>query len=201
MRHLKFRKKRKRAPHKAKLHFLSEKIHWNKKAVALWIAEIAVVCALAFILVFYFGQRVSNAGDSMRPELKNGDVVLVNRLVYNAMTPKRGDIIAFKPNGRENAHYYIKMIVGLPGETVTIRDGKVYINDSTEPLRDDFCPETPVGDFGPYEVPEGCYFMLGDNRNVSKDSRYWLNPYVEKDKIIGKAFLRYWPLNKISLIE
>ena len=81
MRHLKFRKKRKRAPHKAKLHFLSEKIHWNKKAVALWIAEIAVVCALAFILVFYFGQRVSNAGDSMRPELKNGDVVLVNRLV------------------------------------------------------------------------------------------------------------------------
>ena len=74
-------------------------------------------------------------------------------------------------------------------------------NDSTEPLRDDFCPETPVGDFGPYEVPEGCYFMLGDNRNVSKDSRYWLNPYVEKDKIIGKAFLRYWPLNKISLIE
>ena len=201
MRHLKFRKKRKRAPHKAKLHFLSEKIHWNKKAVALWIAEIAVVCALAFILVFYFGQRVSNAGDSMRPELKNGDVVLVNRLVYNAMTPKRGDIIAFKPNGRENAHYYIKRIVGLPGETVTIRDGKVYINDSTDPLRDDFCPETPVGDFGPYEVPEGCYFMLGDNRNVSKDSRYWLNPYVEKDKIIGKAFLRYWPLNKISLIE
>ena len=133
--------------------------------------------------------------------IKNGDVVLVNRLVYNAMTPKRGDIIAFKPNGRENAHYYIKRIVGLPGETVTIRDGKVYINDSTEPLRDDFCPETPVGDFGPYEVPEGCYFMLGDNRNVSKDSRYWLNPYVEKDKIIGKAFLRYWPLNKISLIE
>ena len=77
----------------------------------------------------------------------------------------------------------------------------MYINDSTEPLCDDFCPETPVGDFGPYEVPEGCYFMLGDNRNVSKDSRYWLNPYVEKDKIIGKAFLRYWPLNKISLIE
>ena len=76
MRHLKFRKKRKRAPHKAKLHFLSEKIHWNKKAVALWIAEIAVVCALAFILVFYFGQRVSNAGDSMRPELKNGDVAV-----------------------------------------------------------------------------------------------------------------------------
>ena len=70
MRHLKFRKSEKSAT-QGKLHFLSEKIHWNKKAVALWIAEIAVVCALAFILVFYFGQRVSNAGDSMRPELKN----------------------------------------------------------------------------------------------------------------------------------
>lgn len=140
MRHLKFRKKRKRAPHKAKLHFLSEKIHWNKKAVALWIAEIAVVCALAFILVFYFGQRVSNAGDSMRPELKNGDVVLVNRLVYNAMTPKRGDIIAFKPNGRENAHYYIKRIVGLPGETVQIKDGKVYINGK-ERKKISLCPK------------------------------------------------------------
>lgn len=140
MRHLKFRKKRKRAPHKAKLHFLSEKIHWNKKAVALWIAEIAVVCALAFILVFYFGQRVSNAGDSMRPELKNGDVVLVNRLVYNAMTPKRGDIIAFKPNGRENAHYYIKRIVGLPGETVQIRMEK-YILTEKNRKKISLCPK------------------------------------------------------------
>ena len=76
----------------------------------------------------------------MRPELKNGDVVLVNRLVYNAMTPKRGDIIAFKPNGRENAHYYIKRIVGLPGETVQIKDGKVYINGK-EQKKDIFVSE------------------------------------------------------------
>ena len=114
--------------------------------------------------------------------------------------PQRYDIVIFYYPDDEKQKF-IKRVIGLPGETVTIRDGKVYINDSTEPLRDDFCPETPVGDFGPYEVPEGCYFMLGDNRNVSKDSRYWLNPYVEKDKIIGKAFLRYWPLNKISMIE
>ena len=92
-------------------------------------------------------------------------------------------------------------VFGLLGVLVLFCVGLVFFLDSTEPLRDDFCPETPVGDFGPYEVPEGCYFMLGDNRNVSKDSRYWLNPYVEKDKIIGKAFLRYWPLNKISMIE
>ena len=136
----------------------------------------------------------------MENTLHNGDNLIVDKLSYRFHDPERFDIIVFPFQFQDNT-YYIKRIIGLPGETVTIRDGKVYINDSTEPLRDDFCPETPVGDFGPYEVPEGCYFMLGDNRNVSKDSRYWLNPYVEKDKIIGKAFLRYWPLNKISLIE
>lgn len=129
-----------------------------------------------------------------------GDQIFGNRLAYVKSDPQRYDIVIFYYPDDEKQKF-IKRVIGLPGETVTIRDGKVYINDSTEPLRDDFCPETPVGDFGPYEVPEGCYFMLGDNRNVSKDSRYWLNPYVEKDKIIGKAFLRYWPLNKISLLN
>ena len=136
----------------------------------------------------------------MENTLHNGDNLIVDKLSYRFHDPERFDIIVFPFQFQDNT-YYIKRIIGLPGETVTIRDGKVYINDSTESLRDDFCPETPVGDFGPYEVSEGCYFMLGDNRNVSKDSRYWLNPYVEKDKIIGKAFLRYWPLNKISMIE
>ncbi len=189
MRHLKFRKKRKRAPHKAKLHFLSEKIHWNKKAVALWIAEIAVVCALAFILVFYFGQRVSNAGDSMRPELKNGDVVLVNRLVYNAMTPKRGDIIAFKPNGRENAHYYIKRIVGLPGETVQIKDGKVYINGK-EQKKDIFVSEIEKPGVARDEIKlgENEYFVLGDQASSSDDSRMADIGNVKRSEIYGKIW-------------
>lgn len=189
MRHLKFRKKRKRAPHKAKLHFLSEKIHWNKKAVALWIAEIAVVCALAFILVFYFGQRVSNAGDSMRPELKNGDVVLVNRLVYNAMTPKRGDIIAFKPNCRENAHYYIKRIVGLPGETVQIKDGKVYINGK-EQKKDIFVSEIEKPGVAQDEITlgENEYFVLGDQASSSDDSRMADIGNVKRSEIYGKIW-------------
>ena len=202
MRHLKFRKKRKRAPHKAKLHFLSEKIHWNKKAVALWIAEIAVVCALAFILVFYFGQRVSNAGDSMRPELKNGDVVLVNRLVYNAMTPKRGDIIAFKPNGRENAHYYIKRIVGLPGETVQIKDGKVYINGK-EQKKDIFVSEIEKPGVARDEITlgENEYFVLGDNRNHSADSRDASVGVLHRKDLLGRAWIRIWPLDRFGVIK
>ena len=163
-----------------------------------WGVDIILVVAFAWFTVYMFGTEVKIAGNSMAPALESGDVVLMNRLPGVLFGPGRFDLVVFE---REDKKTNVKRVIGLPGETVTIRDGKVYINDSTEPLRDDFCPETPVGDFGPYEVPEGCYFMLGDNRNVSKDSRYWLNPYVEKDKIIGKAFLRYWPLNKISLIE
>ena len=163
---------------------------------------IYLLCVLGavWLVITFVGQRTEVEGASMENTLHNGDNLIVDKLSYRFHDPERFDIIVFPFQFQDNT-YYIKRIIGLPGETVTIRDGKVYINDSTDPLRDDFCPETPVGDFGPYEVPEGCYFMLGDNRNVSKDSRYWLNPYVEKDKIIGKAFLRYWPLNKISLIE
>ena len=172
------------------------------KSAVIWAVEIAAVLILGIVLAVGYGKITVMHEGSMDPTLNAGDVLLVNRMAYRFSTPKRGDIIVYKTgDDSKKASTHIKRIIGLPGETVTIRDGKVYINDSTEPLRDDFCPETPVGDFGPYEVPEGCYFMLGDNRNVSKDSRYWLNPYVEKDKIIGKAFLRYWPLNKISMIE
>ena len=92
-------------------------------------------------------------------------------------------------------------MIGLPGETVNIVDGKVYINDSEEPLDDSFCPDTPQGSFGPYEVPEGCYFMLGDNRNHSMDSRYWTNTFVEKDAIEAEVAIRYWPLNKIGTVN
>lgn len=189
MRHFKFRKKRKKAPHKAKLHFLREKIHWSKKEAALWIAEIAIVCALAVILVFYFGQRVSNAGDSMRPELKNGDVVLVNRLVYNAMTPKRGDIVAFKPNGRENAHYYIKRIIGLPGETVQIREGKVYINGK-EQTEDIFVSEIEKPGVAQEEITLGEqeYFVLGDQAASSDDSRKADIGNVKRSEIYGKIW-------------
>ena len=138
---------------------------------------------------FSFGQRVSNAGDSMRPELKNGDVVLVNRLVYNAMTPKRGDIIAFKPNGRENAHYYIKRIVGLPGETVQIKDGKVYINGK-EQKKDIFVSEIEKPGVAQDEITlgENEYFVLGDQASSSDDSRMADIGNVKRSEIYGKIW-------------
>ena len=98
------------------------------KTIGLWIFKIGVVCLLAFVSVWYFGQQVSTVGDSMKPLLRNGDVVLVNRIIYNATTPKRGDIIVFKPKGNENDHYYTKRIIGLPGESVEIMENRIYIN-------------------------------------------------------------------------
>ena len=97
----------------------------------------------------------------------------------------------------DESQLFVKRVIGLPGETVEIKDGKVYINGSETPLDDSFTPETPTGDYGPYVVPDGSYFMLGDNRNHSGDSRFWKQPYVEKEKIVGKAIFRYFPGVKI----
>ena len=130
--------------------------------------------------------------ESMENTIMTGDRIFGNRLAYLFDDPERFDIVIFKYPDDESQRF-IKRVIGLPGETVEIREGKVYINGSDTPLDDSFTPETPVGNFGPYTVPEGCYFMLGDNRNNSRDPRMWDNPYVKKEKILGKAVLRYFP--------
>lgn len=130
--------------------------------------------------------------ESMEQTIMTGDRVFGNRLAYLFEKPKRFDIVIFKYPDHEK-ELFIKRIVGLPGEIVEIKDGKVYIDGSEEPLDDSFTPEKPLGDYGPYVVPENSYFMLGDNRNYSKDSRFWNNPYVAEEKILGKAVIRYFP--------
>ncbi len=156
----------------------------------------AVILLTNFVIV---NARIPSA--SMEDTILVGDQIFGNRLAYKFGEPERFDVIIFRYPDDES-QLYIKRIIGLPGETVTIREGKVYINDSDTPLDDSFCRETPSskGD-GVYQVPEDCYFMMGDNRNNSHDSRFWDNKYLQRDKILGKAVLRYWPLTRISLIE
>ncbi len=134
--------------------------------------------------------------ESMEKTIMTGDQFFGNRLAYLFENPERYDIVVFKYPDDES-QLFVKRVIGLPGETVEIKDGKVYINGSEKPLDDSFTPETPIGDYGPYVVPDECYFMLGDNRNHSGDSRFWKQPYVKKDKIIGKAIFRYFPGIKI----
>ena len=163
---------------------------------------IYLLCVLGavWLVITFVGQRTEVEGASMENTLHNGDNLIVDKLSYRFHDPERFDIVIFKyPD--DPSQLFVKRVIGLPGETVNIVDGKVYINDSEEPLDDSFCPETPEGSFGPYTVPEGCYFMLGDNRNHSMDSRYWQNPFVEEDAIEAEVAVRYWPLNKIGTVK
>ena len=106
--------------------------------------------------------------------------------------PERFDIVIFKYPDDES-RLFIKRVIGLPGEVVEIKDGKVYIDGSPTSLDDSFIPEKMIGSYGPYTVPENSYFMLGDNRNDSKDSRSWKNKFVRFDQLVGKAIVRYYP--------
>lgn len=170
--------------------------------ILIWIFKIIVICVVAFVLVWYFGQRVSNVGDSMKPVLYNGDRVLVNRIVYNASRPKRNDVIVFKPNGNVNSHYYIKRIIGLPGETIEIKNGEIYINDKkiSEKIK-----TTEIEDAGiaaePFKIGGNEYFVLGDNRKSSEDSRMADIGTVEKDEIYGKAWLIISPSKNFGFVK
>jgi signal peptidase I len=147
--------------------------------------------------------------ESMEETIMTGDRIFGFRLAYGLNMdifgrevskkweePERFDIVIFQYPDDES-QLFIKRVIGLPGETVEIVDGKVYIDGSETPLDDSFIPEKSIGSFGPYEVPEDCYFMLGDNRNNSKDSRFWDNTFVRFDQIVGKAILRYFPTIKL----
>ncbi len=131
---------------------------------------------------------------SMETTVMAGDRILVNRLSYVFGEPKRGDIVTFiYPD--DGKTLYLKRIMGLPGETISGKNGVIYIND--EPLEEDFTQEISEEDFGPYTVPEGSYFMMGDNRNDSWDSRYWEHKFVKMEDIIGKAAVSYFPHPRI----
>lgn len=175
-----------------------EPFDWKKELKEDLILVAAVVAVVLVINnVFLINARIPSA--SMENTVMTHDRIFGNRLAYRSDDPQRFDIVIFRYPDDEK-RLFIKRIIGLPGESVTITDGKVYIDGSTEPLDDSFCKEVPRGTFGTFEVPEGCYFMLGDNRNNSNDSRFWDNHYVAKDKILGKAWVRYWPLNKIGKV-
>ena len=154
-----------------------------------WVLEIAFVCVLAFVLVWYFGQRVQIVGSSMQPKYENGDKAHINRIIYNISSPKRGDIIAFHPNGNENAYCYVRRIVGLPGETVELKDGKIYINGKE--ITEDYAT-TAIEDIGIADEPvflgSDEYFVLGDDRQSVEDSRSSEIGNVRRSEIEGKVW-------------
>lgn len=177
-----------------KLSFYEKEKKLNSKlvkSILLWIFQIGVVIALAWVVVFYWGQKTSMIGQSMEPALENGQKVWINKMSYMLSSPDRFDVIVFKPNGNKNVHDSIKRVIGLPGETIQIKDGKIYIDNKELKEKG---KTGSIEDAGvvteAYTLGDDEYFVLGDNRSSSEDSRYADIGMVQREDIEGKAWLR-----------
>ena len=187
-----------------------------------FLLTIAIAVGIGLFLNFFIIVNAVIPSGSMEETIMTGDRIFGSRLAYTFSEPDRYDIVIFRFPDDEK-QLFIKRIIGLPGETVILKEGSVYVVPDFEntdgiddeallqdPMQiegtlktdDSFCPEPPDNsgsDDGVYRIPPGHYFMMGDNRNHSRDSRYWMDSFVERSKILGKAFLKYWPLNEIKL--
>ncbi len=170
--------------------------------VFIWAAEIAAVIFLAYFIVYYALERTDMVGISMEDTLKDGDHIIINKFSYRFGDPKRFDVIVFQQSGKEHSYYDIKRIIALPGEKLLIKDGVIYVND--EPLEEVVNVEA-MANYGlageEITLEEKEYFVLGDNRNNSEDSRFASVGMIRRDDIIGKAFLRTKPFNFISKLN
>jgi len=169
-----------------------------------WIEPIVIAVILALIIRTFVVQAFKIPTGSMRPTLMEGDRIFVNKFIYRFKEPQRGDVIVFiSPEDKKKD--FIKRLVGLPGENVQISNGIILINgkpvEKGSKLNKQYYYNT--GDFGKegatQTVPKAAYFVLGDNSSSSRDSRYW--GFMPKKYLLGKAFLIYWPLNRIGIIK
>ena len=172
-----------------------------RKEIISWAITIFGAVAVALLINNFIIVNAFVPSGSMLETIQPKTRIVAFRLSYVFNEPKRFDIVVFKyPDDPSDKTYYVKRIIGLPGETLEIKEGKVYINGSTEPLDDHFVTHPMYDNFVLDEpIPEGCYFMLGDNRSDSQDSRKWRNKFLHKDKIMGRVLFSYFP--KIKTIK
>ena len=162
---------------------------------------VGIVVGITFFIITFVGQRTYVSGSSMENTLSHGDNLIVDKITYRFSDPKRYDIIVFPFRHEENV-YYIKGIIGLPGETIQIQDGSIYINGEIlsesygrEVMKSAGLAEDPI------TLGEGEYFVLGDNRNDCMDSRDPGVSTIHRDEIIGRAWVRIWPLDEIGVLK
>ncbi|GHU76901.1 signal peptidase I [Clostridia bacterium] len=168
----------------------------TKKEILSWVKTIIFAVLFALLVNHVIVVNAAVPTGSMEDTIMVGDRVIAFRGSYLFDEPKRYDIVVFRPPDEEEV-LYVKRIIGLPGDKIDVRDGRVYINDSAEPIADKYIREAQhIEEEQVFNVPEGHYFMMGDNRNHSNDSRRWHQPYVAKNKILGKVVFRYFPIPK-----
>jgi signal peptidase I len=169
-----------------------------------WVEGLKTI-VLSGVLAFGIRSFVAEAryipSGSMLPTLQINDRLIIDKITYNFRNPDRGDIVVFSPTDALKAQNFkdafIKRVIGLPGDKVEVKGERVYVND--QPIRENYIEEKPNYSFGPVTVPANQYLVLGDNRNNSYDSHYW--GYVPRDKIIGRAVVRFWPLNRVGELD
>jgi signal peptidase I len=163
----------------------------------------AIILGAVLLIQRFIIQPVEVDGKSMEATLSNGNHLLLEKVSYWFGGPERFDVVVFQPYDDEEEMYYIKRIIGLPGETVQIIDNIIYING--EPLEENYGKESEIIDSGiaaePITLGDDEYFVLGDNRNNSKDSRSESVGAIKRESILGKAWCRIWPLNKFGFIK
>ncbi|MBR5267976.1 MAG: signal peptidase I [Lachnospiraceae bacterium] len=181
------------------MEFYQEPEESTIQSLVHWIVDIIVVIAFACYLVYSLGSRVQVNGSSMNPVLNSGDVVLINRILYDLGTPERYDIAVFE---KENSSYNMKRIIGLPGETIQIKDNLVYIDG--KPLdTDNVLGHATMAGIAEYPIDLGAdeYFLLGDNRESSEDSRFSGIGVIKREQLTGKVWLKFQPIEEFGLIN
>ena len=172
------------------------------KEILSWAVEVIIVIVIAYVCVSSFGFRTNVVGQAMEAQLTNGEQIFVNRFVYLVSHPKPGDVIVFLPNGNEKSHYYVRRVIAVSGDTVQILNGAVYVNGE---LYEESADVTSIEDAGiaaeEIMLENGEYFVLGDNRNNSEDSRYSNIGMVREEYILGKAWFHFASLGNMGLIR
>ena len=171
------------------------------KELAGWLLYIVLIIALTWIVVTFVGQRTEVSGSSMETTLSDEDQLIVDKMTYRFRDPKRYDIVVFPYQYQDNT-YYIKRIIGLPGETVQILSGMVYIDGMRldEHYGNEIMENPGIAE-EPLTLGEDEYFVLGDNRNNSSDSRASDVGLIHRKDLIGRAWIRVWPLSQIGVIH
>ncbi|SHO46060.1 signal peptidase I [Anaerocolumna xylanovorans] len=174
-------------------------------SLIIWFAEIAAVVGLAYFIANYALEKTVMPGDSMEKTLMDQDKIIINKFSYVFHQPRRFDVIVFKQSDKEHSYLNVKRIIGLPGETVQIKEGKIYING--EPLTEKIVND-PIENPGLAEeeikLDENEFFVLGDNRNNSEDSRFANVGNIVSGDILGKAWIRqngFAFINKLNIAK
>lgn len=176
--------------------------HVKIQVAVKFVADALVAICLAYFIIISFGTRYSIIGNSMGDVLIHGDMVLIDKATFELRSPKRFEIVLFSPNGVNAGKTYVKRIIALPGEKIQIKDGKIFVNGMT--LVNDVTDTqvlTPGLASEPITLGADEYFVMGDDRNNSEDSRFYTIGNIKEENIIGRPWLKVYPFSDFGWIE